>query len=263
MHRVRVMWLCVLVASAAIAAQVPVTEEPRHRVTFANTELRILDVNIPPGDTSLEHRHDFDIVTVSMNDGPQTRTQSDDQPWSVRPARPLGNVSIAEYTATPASHRVQNVGQVAYRLFTVENLKPGSWSPAPALSAPATTLSIESRAFRVYDVQLGRDTPQTTHTHLVPTLLVLITGTALSDGPDARAKALAPAPVGVQHTADLGHDNIQKTLEIDVGRQVTGQAVDDRLAGLVHAYLAFERKRGRWIQFKLHKRKTNQLGLRM
>lgn len=204
MPRARVVWLFVLVASAAIAAQVPVTEEPRHRVVFANAQLRILDVNIPPGDTSLEHRHDFDIVTVSMNDGPQTRTQSGTAPWSVRPARPLASAGVTEYTGRSASHRVQNLGEVPYRVFTVENLKPGGWSAAPALAAPVTKLSAESRAFRVYDVQLGRETPQTAHTHAVPTLVVLISGRVLSDGPDAQAKALAPAPVGLQQLEATG-----------------------------------------------------------
>ena len=42
-------------------------------MTFENTQLRILDVNIPPGDASLDHRHDLDIVTVSMTDGTTTR----------------------------------------------------------------------------------------------------------------------------------------------------------------------------------------------
>ena len=37
--------------------------------------------------------------------------------------------------------------------------------------------------------------------------------------------------------------------------QVAGQAVDDRLAGLVHFDLAFERKRGWRFEFDLHKRK--------
>ena len=71
-------WVALLTLglTAATAAQVPVTKEPRHRVAFENAELRILDVNVPPGDTTLDHLHDRDIVTVSMNDGTDTRLQS-------------------------------------------------------------------------------------------------------------------------------------------------------------------------------------------
>lgn len=204
MSRARVVSVLLLAASTAVIAQVPVAEEPRHRVTFANSDLRILDVNIPPGDTSLDHRHDFDIVTVSMNDGPETRSQPAGEDWNVRAARPLGHAAITEYTGRAAAHRVQNSGQVPYRLFAVENLKTGGWSTASALSAPATSLATESRAFRVYDVVLGRETSQTTHTHAVPTLVVLISGLVLSDGPDAQAKALAPAPVGTQQLDATG-----------------------------------------------------------
>ena len=45
-------------------------------MTFENPQLRILDVNIPPGDKSLDHRHDLDIVTVSMTSGTNTRIQT-------------------------------------------------------------------------------------------------------------------------------------------------------------------------------------------
>jgi hypothetical protein len=50
-------------------AQVPLSKEPRHHMTFENPQLRILDVNIPPGDKSLDHRHDLDIATISMSAG--------------------------------------------------------------------------------------------------------------------------------------------------------------------------------------------------
>jgi len=43
-----------------------VSQEPRHHVVFANAQFHVLDVNIPPGDTSLDHRHEFDLATVSM-----------------------------------------------------------------------------------------------------------------------------------------------------------------------------------------------------
>ena len=61
----------------------------------------------------------------------------------------------------------------------------------------ATKLTTESRAFRIYDVRLGRGITQTTHTHEVPTIVVLIGGKAMSEGPDTQAKANAPAPVGL------------------------------------------------------------------
>jgi hypothetical protein len=66
------------------------------------------------------------------------------------------------------------------------------------VSVPGTSLAADGRALRVYDVRLGRERAQTSHTHAVPTIVVLITGLVMSDGPDAQAKANAPAAVGLK-----------------------------------------------------------------
>ena len=191
--------LLTLAVAAAAAAQVPVTKEPHHRVAFENADLRVLDVNLPAGQATLDHRHDRDIATVSMSDGADTKIQSSGEPLGpVRPRRPLGDATVAEYAAKPGSHRIENVGKTPYQLFAVENLRTSGWSSAPQLSASATALATQSAAFRVYDVRLGRQSAQTSHTHAVPTVVVLITGLVMSDGPDAQAKANAPAAVGLK-----------------------------------------------------------------
>lgn len=189
-----------LVATIAVThGQVPLSKEPRHRVTFENAQLRILDVNIPPGESSLDHRHELDIATVAMSSGAQTREQSTGQPQGpVRPSRSVGDANVADYAGKPGSHTIANVGSIPYQLFAVENLKTKGWSATPAVSGPATTMAAESRAFRIYDVRLSRTTSATMHTHAVPTIAVLIAGKVLSDGPDTQAKELAPAPVGLK-----------------------------------------------------------------
>ena len=103
--------LFVLAATALVAAQVPLSKEPRHHMTFENPQLRIIDVNIPPGDKSLDHRHDLDIVTVSMSAGTMTRIQTGGQPAAERPSRPLGDATVAEYAGKAQSHIVENVGK--------------------------------------------------------------------------------------------------------------------------------------------------------
>lgn len=200
----RIAAFLMLAATAAVAAQVPVTQDPRHRVTFENGQFRILDVDIPAGAGSVEHRHDFDIVTVSMTSGTNTRVSSPGQPAQDRPPRPLGDASVAEYTGKPQSHRVENVGKAPYQLFAVENLRKSGWSTTAAVTGRATKMTAESRAFRIYDVRLGSGVTQTSHTHEVPTVVILIGGSALSDGPDAQAKANAPAAVGLKQLTRPG-----------------------------------------------------------
>ena len=189
---------------SVLDAQVPLTREPRHRVIFENPQLRILDVNIPPGDTSLDHRHDRDIATVSMSGGTETRIQNTGQQWTTRAPRPLGDATVAEYADKPGSHTVGNTGKSAYQLFAVENLKAGGWTTTPAATGLATKLMTEARAFRIYDVRLGQQVSQTSHTHAVPTVAVLIAGKIMSDGPDTHAKANAPAAVGLKQLDEAG-----------------------------------------------------------
>ena len=196
--------LIVLAMVASVAAQVPVLKEPRHHVAFENKQLRILDVNIPPGDKSLDHRHDLDIATVSMTMGTTTRVQSGSQPAAERPSRPLGDATLAEYAGKASSHTIENVGKGPYQLFAVENLKTSGWSTAPAASGLATKMTSESRSFRLYDVNLSVETSQTSHTHAVPTIAVLISGTVMSDGPDKQAKENPGAPIGLKQLTQPG-----------------------------------------------------------
>ena len=205
MRAIPVSALLVFVLAAAIVAQVPVNQEPHHRVVYENADLRVLDVNVPAGDSTLDHRHERDIATVSMTGGTRTRISSPGQPpGAIRQPRPLADATVAEYAGKPDTHKVDNVGDAPYQLFAVENLKPVGWSTGGAVTALATRLATEARSFRIYDVRLVTAASQTSHTHAVPTVAVLINGIVLSEGPDAQAKALAPAPVGLKRLDQPG-----------------------------------------------------------
>ena len=204
MTAARLIGALVLVSATALAAQAPLGNDAWHRVVFENPQMRILSVNVEPGATTEPHRHDFDIVTVSMNEGTDTRLQTTGQKPEQRPARPLGNASAAEYAGKPSSHSIANIGKRAYQLFAVENRKAGNWSTGAATTGIGTKQVQESRAFRIYDVTLALASSQATHTHTSPTVAVLIRGKVMSDGPDAQAKAYAPAPVGLRQLDQPG-----------------------------------------------------------
>src|SRR6185503_535519 len=120
------------------------------------------------------HRHDLDIATVSMSDGPETRTQISGQPQGAPVRRMLGEARATEYAGKPLSHRIENLGKSAYQLFAVENLRTSGWSSAPAAKGLGTTITAESRSFRLYDVRLTLAAGQTSHTHSVPAIAVQI-----------------------------------------------------------------------------------------
>jgi quercetin dioxygenase-like cupin family protein len=206
MNPIRLAALLVAAAAVTLAAQVPVNQEPRHKVTFENSQIRIYNVSVPPGDMSLDHRHDFDIATVAMSTGANTRQQISGQPWGEpRPPRSVGDPNITEYSGKPQSHRIENIGKTAYQLFAVENLRKSGWTTTKPAMGLATKMTNETRAFRVYDVRLApKGTSQTSHLHAVPTIAVLVSGAVMSDGPDAQAKTLAPAPVGLKQLTQPG-----------------------------------------------------------
>jgi len=199
MNASRCALLIIVFMTALVRAQIPVTKEPHHHIVFENAQFRIMDVNVPAGEATLDHSHDRDIVTVAMSNAAEVRTQTAGQSWENRPRRQVGDIETTEYAGKGAAiHKFETRGTTAYQLFAVENLKPNGWSTTPAASGAGTTLAKESRSFRVYTVALGKDRQQSSHTHAVPTIVVLLSGKVMSEGPDEKAKANAPAPVGLK-----------------------------------------------------------------
>lgn len=190
--------LFIVFMTPLVRAQIPVTKEPHHHVVFENAQFRIMDVNVPPGESTVDHSHDRDLVTVAMSNGAEVRTQTAGQQWADRPRRSVGDIDTTEYAGKVSTHKFETKGTTAYQLFAVENLKASGWSATPPVSGAGTTLAKESRSFRVYTVALGQDRQQTSHTHAVPTIVVLLSGKVMSEGPDEKAKANAPAPVGLK-----------------------------------------------------------------
>jgi len=207
MTAARLVGTLFVVSAVTLAAQSakPFGEDTWHHVIYENPQMRLFSVNVGPGASTDMHEHQFDIVTVSMNDGTATRVQSPGQKQpDDRPARALGNAAATDYTGKPAAHRVENVGTRAYQLFAIENRKKNGWSTSPGVTGIGTKMVQETRAFRIYDVNLALNTSQSSHTHTSPTVVILIGGKAMSDGPDAKAKEFAPAPVGLRQLDSPG-----------------------------------------------------------
>lgn len=163
---------------APSSAQVPVGKEPHHRVVYEDARLRVLDVNIPPGVTTLDHSHDHDLVTVSIGQA-DTRIRTPGEDWgAVRPRRPLGDTSTVEYAGKQGVHTIQNVGPEPYRLIAVESVKQSGWRAVPALPAPGVRQLTEGRAFRASSVRL-KSGETLRRARAVASVLVLISGTAL------------------------------------------------------------------------------------
>ena len=171
----------VLAASAVLSgillgqAAPSVSEDPSHKRLLFTAHLRMFDVTVAPGGSTLDHSHDHDVVTVAVGQA-TLRTRASGGDWS--DARPVasGAVDVASYTGTSAVHLIENVGTTPYRAFAIENLRAANWTTPQLITAPGTTLLEQSRSFAVYDVKLNRAAPKTSHVHQMPTVVMLMGG---------------------------------------------------------------------------------------
>jgi len=105
---------------------VPVYEEPRHRLVLTHQLVRVMDVRIAPGDTTLFHIHDAPALYVTIA-ASALEVQVLGGPWAQRfatgaPGRTEGDVNTdTSYAQRPLTHRVTNVGTKPFRLIAVTN----------------------------------------------------------------------------------------------------------------------------------------------
>lgn len=183
---------------------VPVHQEPRHHLVFDSAAVRILDIQIPPGDTTLFHTHSDPILYVNMSSS-QTRSQVLGKDWSGgggdaaarppasaapaaapspapapagRPAAVFGRMnSVTTYPAQPLTHRVNNVGTTVFRLIGIINRSGGDERPEASADFPAKP-ELDNRWFRGYRWVLDSDVI-VQHHHANPVAIVLVAGRAV------------------------------------------------------------------------------------
>jgi hypothetical protein len=180
---------------------VPVHEEPRHRQVFETTGTRVLDVQIPPGDTTLFHTHSDPILYVTMSTS-RTRNQNLGAEWSapavsaftastakVVPTDPPGRLmSTTSYADKPQTHRVNNIGESLFRLIGITNSSAGDASDAASEGFDAKP-EISNRWFRGYRYVLDKSAA-IEHRHANPVAVVLAAGMTIVDA-DASAGPLS------------------------------------------------------------------------
>jgi quercetin dioxygenase-like cupin family protein len=99
---------------------VPVEQEPLHRVIFENQYVRVLDVVVKPGETTLFHKHSIDNLAIILTDATMKR-QFAGEDWGASPAK-AGSVGLTPGTSKPYVHRISNVGSTVFHVIDVEVL---------------------------------------------------------------------------------------------------------------------------------------------
>lgn len=171
--------------------RVPVHQEPRHHVVYDSPTMRILDIQIPPGDQTLYHTHDTAILYVPIARS-QTRSQEWGGEWSggaaapaaaaaatPAPERPGRVNSVTTYVEKPYTHRVNNTGTSLFRLVGIANRTPGADGAAAASAAP----ELENRWYRADRLIIRAGASAPVPAYAGPIVIVMQTpGTAAVDG---------------------------------------------------------------------------------
>ena len=160
---------------------VPVYEEAFHHLVYQNAFVRVLDVQLPAGDTSQYHVHADPLVGVSVQAARSWEQLLGAPPGSIEAPGPVPAVGGDWDRARPYTHRVGNADMVSFHNIV------GEWLSSPGLECPALAdtdsrdLAKETQIVRIYEVRLAAHATEEAHVHACPGLTVLGTPGTLSD----------------------------------------------------------------------------------
>ncbi len=109
-----------VICSAILAAQVPVREEPNHKNVLENKYIRLLDVWIKPGDTSLFHIHATPSLFVHFT-SIDVCVQIKGKAWT-KNKNTAGNASYTSFLNDTLVHRVSNCDTGPFHVTDIEIL---------------------------------------------------------------------------------------------------------------------------------------------
>ena len=134
--------------------QVPVHQEPFHRPVFENREVRILNVVISPGDTSLYHLHSTPSVFIFLSSTAAGTQLQGKGPVSMRFT--TGRILFEDLGAPNTRiHRAWNEDREDLHVIDVELLTKDTGFSAPPLSL--FKLEVDTPWVRAYRVVLEKD----------------------------------------------------------------------------------------------------------
>jgi len=178
-----------LALSTAARGQVQVSDEPRHHKLLANDWVRVLDVHIPPHDTTLFHKHSTPSIFIVLSN---TRTGSQALVEPGKPSFTAGNIWFESFQDKPRIHRVWNEDTIEFHVMDIElphaPTAAGITTAAPTTSAtagiaaaiepPLSKLLFDAPSARVYRLTLPPGHTQVLPRSSTPTLIINLSSPA-------------------------------------------------------------------------------------
>ena len=161
----------IFISKMAFSQAVPVKEEPLHKPVFSNEYLRLLDVWLKPGDTSLFHIHEIPSVFCYLSTGRYLAKVEGEPGWTIVNAA-AGQSWYRSFEEGRLVHQVANPFDTALHVTDIELL--GVWKKKALAPLPFNQLF---SADRIYAYQLYKNhLPDTMISGRGPIMLEMVSG---------------------------------------------------------------------------------------
>ena len=152
------IFLPIFLLSLISSAQVLVSQEPRHHNVFENSFVRVLDVRVPPGDTTQFHKHQTPSVFIVLHPV-KTGSEVIMEETKATALAKDATISFEGFYTTPRIHRVWNEDSSEFHVMDIEILSKKQHEIARPTQQKDFQFLFEEIPVRVYRLTLdaGKD----------------------------------------------------------------------------------------------------------
>ncbi len=156
MKKYYLLLLLLIVQASLCSAQavVPVKDEPRHHNVFENSFVRVLDVRINPGDTSLFHKHATPSVFVVLHPVKTGSEVKVEEQRATALASRDPSITFEGFYKSPRIHRVWNEDTSQFHVMDIEILSKGGHAVSTPIQQEGFKILFDEQPVRGYRLTL-------------------------------------------------------------------------------------------------------------
>src|SRR3954471_12338639 len=132
----------------------PVKDEPRHHNVFENSFVRVLDVRIKPGDTSLFHKHATPSVFIVLHPVKTGSEVKVEEQKATALSSPDPSITFEGFYKSPRIHRVWNEDTARFHVMDIEILSKGGHAVSTPIQQDGFKLLFDEQPVRAYRLTL-------------------------------------------------------------------------------------------------------------
>jgi hypothetical protein len=146
-------FLLISVGSLQAQDTVAVSKEPLHRTVFENQYVRLLDLHIAPGDTTLFHKHETPCVSISLHPV-RTGSQTIVDDHGPKVSSLDNRITFEGFYQSPRIHRVWNRDTSMFHWMDIEVLTKGGGDIEASIALDGFTQVFDAPPVRAYRLTL-------------------------------------------------------------------------------------------------------------